>query len=60
MCSTVLCRQWNNPITYFEITTVAGLLAFRPYGLYTLLEVGLGGGRPTNVILDPAVTVITR
>lgn len=49
------------PITFFEITTVAGLLAFsRSPADYTLLEVGLGGRLDaTNVISQPAVTVIT-
>ena len=48
-------------ITYFEITTVAGLLAFaRSPADYTLLEVGLGGRLDaTNVIAKPEVTVIT-
>jgi len=48
-------------ITYFEITTCAALLAFsRVPADYTLLEVGLGGRLDaTNVIADPAVTVIT-
>ena len=49
------------PITYFEITTVAALLAFaRTPADYTLLEVGLGGRLDaTNVIDSPALTVIT-
>ncbi|MEX0351034.1 MAG: folylpolyglutamate synthase/dihydrofolate synthase family protein [Paracoccaceae bacterium] len=48
-------------ITYFEITTVAGLLAFaRAQADYTLLEVGLGGRLDaTNVIDRPALCVIT-
>ncbi|KPD13309.1 folylpolyglutamate synthase/dihydrofolate synthase family protein [Phaeobacter sp. 11ANDIMAR09] len=48
-------------ITYFEITTVAGLLAFaRTAADFTLLEVGLGGRLDaTNVIAKPEVTVIT-
>ncbi|MBQ4826348.1 bifunctional folylpolyglutamate synthase/dihydrofolate synthase [Leisingera sp. HS039] len=48
-------------ITYFEITTVAGLLAFsRTAADYTLLEVGLGGRLDaTNVIDKPAISVIT-
>lgn len=48
-------------ITYFEITTVAALLAFaRTPADYTLLEVGLGGRLDaTNVIETPALTVIT-
>ncbi|MCA0872617.1 bifunctional folylpolyglutamate synthase/dihydrofolate synthase [Seohaeicola saemankumensis] len=49
------------PITYFEITTCAALLAFaRVPADYTLLEVGLGGRLDaTNVIVEPALTVIT-
>ena len=48
-------------ITYFEITTVAALLAFaRTPADYTLLEVGLGGRvDATNVIDQPALTIIT-
>lgn len=49
------------PITYFEITTCAALLAFsRVEADYTLLEVGLGGRLDaTNVIEQPALTIIT-
>lgn len=48
-------------ITYFEITTVAALLAFsRTTADYTLLEVGLGGRLDaTNVVEDPELTIIT-
>lgn len=51
----------DTPITYFEITTCAALLAFAETPAdYTLLEVGLGGRLDaTNVIDQPAVTVIT-
>ena len=51
----------GDPITYFEITTVAGLLAFAETDAdYTLLEVGLGGRLDaTNVVATPALTVIT-
>ena len=51
----------GEPITYFEITTCAALLAFsRVPADYTLLEVGLGGRLDaTNVIPKPAMTVIT-
>ena len=50
-----------DPITYFEITTVAGLLAFAETPAdFTLLEVGLGGRLDaTNVVDQPAVTIIT-
>ncbi|MEL7256774.1 MAG: folylpolyglutamate synthase/dihydrofolate synthase family protein, partial [Pseudomonadota bacterium] len=49
------------PITYFEITTCAALLAMsRVKADYTLLEVGLGGRLDaTNVIAKPALTIIT-
>ncbi len=57
------CEQANKgaPITFFEITTAAALLAFsrRPADLL-LLEVGLGGRLDaTNVIESPSVSVIT-
>ncbi len=61
----VLDRCYNangpEPITYFEITTVASLVAFaETQADYTLLEVGLGGRLDaTNVIDTPALTVIT-
>ena len=50
-----------DPITYFEITTVAGLLTFAQTPAdFTLLEVGLGGRLDaTNVIGTPAITIIT-
>ena len=57
------CYQTNgpDPITYFEITTVAGLLAFSETPAdFTLLEVGLGGRLDaTNVVDKPAATIIT-
>ena len=57
------CESVNGgaPITYFEITTCAALLAFaRSRAEYTLLEVGLGGRfDATNVIDRPELTVIT-
>ena len=57
------CLEANgpDPITYFEITTAAALLAFAETSAdYTLLEVGLGGRLDaTNVIDTPAITVIT-
>jgi len=48
-------------ITYFEITTVAAMLAFSRHAAdFTLLEVGLGGRLDaTNVVDTPALTVIT-
>jgi dihydrofolate synthase/folylpolyglutamate synthase len=49
------------PITYFEITTCAALLAFaRNPADWTLLEVGLGGRLDaTNVVEKPRLTIIT-
>jgi len=49
------------PITYFEITTCAALLAFAETPAdFTLLEVGLGGRLDaTNVMDDPRLTLIT-
>lgn len=57
------CYRANgpDPITYFEITTVAAFVAFTETPAdYTLLEVGLGGRLDaTNVIAKPALTIIT-
>ena len=57
------CYRANgtDPITYFEITTVAALVAFAETPAdYTLLEVGLGGRLDaTNVVEKPALTIIT-
>ncbi|MBZ4020939.1 bifunctional folylpolyglutamate synthase/dihydrofolate synthase [Rhodobacter sp. TJ_12] len=57
------CEAANGgaPITFFEVTTVAAILAFaRTPADYTLLEVGLGGRLDaTNVIDQPALTVLT-
>jgi dihydrofolate synthase/folylpolyglutamate synthase len=49
------------PITYFEITTCAALLAMsRVEADFTLLEVGLGGRLDaTNVVAKPVLCVIT-
>ena len=51
----------TDSITYFEATTVAGILAFsRTPADYTILEVGLGGVLDaTNVVDKPEITVIT-
>ena len=47
-------------ITYFEITTVAALLAFAETPAdYTLLEVGLGGRLDATNVVAPVLTVIT-
>lgn len=51
----------TDAMTYFEITTIAGILAFAETPAdFTLLEVGLGGRLDaTNVVDQPAATVIT-
>lgn len=57
------CERINDgqAITFFEITTVAALLAFaRAPADVTLLETGLGGRLDaTNVVDRPALTVLT-
>lgn len=57
-CETV---NGGDPITFFEITTAAALLAFaRVPSDVVLLEVGLGGRLDaTNVVARPALTAIT-
>jgi len=54
-------RNAGAPITFFEITTAAAMLAFTRHKADALiLEVGLGGRfDATNVIARPAATVIT-
>jgi len=54
-------RNAGRPITFFEVTTAAALLAFsrRPADL-CLLETGLGGRfDATNVVERPAVTLLS-
>ena len=57
------CEAANHedPITFFEITTVAAFLAFSRHDAdIVLLETGLGGRLDaTNLIAEPALTVIT-
>ncbi|ABS61763.1 FolC bifunctional protein [Parvibaculum lavamentivorans DS-1] len=57
------CERANNgaPITFFEITTAAALLAFsRASADALILEVGMGGRLDTtNVVAKPAVSIIT-
>ncbi|MCI2395519.1 bifunctional folylpolyglutamate synthase/dihydrofolate synthase [Aliiroseovarius sp. N1F302] len=57
------CYAANNGdvITYFEITTVAAMLAFTETPAdFTLLETGLGGRLDaTNVVAQPELTIIT-
>ena len=54
-------KNGDKPITFFEITTAAALLAFsRIPADIVLLESGLGGRLDaTNVIQSPALTIIT-
>ena len=58
-----ICEKANAglPITYFEITTCAAILAFaETHADYTLMEVGLGGRvDTTNVFAKPELCVIT-
>lgn len=56
-----LAKNGDEAITFFEITTVAALLAFaRTPADWTLLEVGLGGRLDaTNVVAAPRLCVIT-
>nr|WP_282569267.1 folylpolyglutamate synthase/dihydrofolate synthase family protein [Aliiroseovarius sp. S1339] len=51
----------DETITYFEITTVAALMAFvETPADFTLLETGLGGRLDaTNVVAKPELTIIT-
>lgn len=55
-------RNEGEPITYFEITTVAAFLAYaRNRADWTLLETGLGGRLDaTNVVTAPRLTIITQ
>ncbi|MEK9594934.1 MAG: bifunctional folylpolyglutamate synthase/dihydrofolate synthase, partial [Rhodospirillaceae bacterium] len=57
------CERRNDgvPITFFEITTAAALVAFSETpGDLLILETGLGGRLDsTNVVAKPAVSVIT-
>ncbi|WP_406871033.1 folylpolyglutamate synthase/dihydrofolate synthase family protein [Thioclava sp. 'Guangxiensis'] len=56
------CEAKNNGenITFFEITTCAGFLAFsRHQADYTLLEVGLGGRLDATNVITPALSIIT-
>jgi len=56
------CEAANGgaPITYFEITTCAALLAMsETQADWTLLEVGLGGRLDATNVIDPRLCVIT-
>ncbi|MBJ2151114.1 folylpolyglutamate synthase/dihydrofolate synthase family protein [Paracoccus sp. IB05] len=56
-----IAANGGEPITFFEITTVAAMLAFsRVPADFTLLEVGLGGRLDaTNVVDQPRLTILT-
>ncbi len=56
------CEQANDgqPITFFEITTVAAFLAFaRVPADLAVIEVGMGGRLDTTNVVDPMLTAIT-
>jgi dihydrofolate synthase/folylpolyglutamate synthase len=56
------CERANKglPITFFEITTAAALLAFARHKADALvLEVGLGGRLDATNVVKPAISVIT-
>src|SRR3954464_7389615 len=56
------CEEVNagQPITFFEITTVAAFLAFaRTPADLTILEVGMGGRRDTTNVVDSMLSAIT-
>ncbi len=56
------CERANQeqPITFFEITTVAAFLAFaRVPADLAVLEVGMGGRLDTTNVVDPALSAIT-
>ena len=57
----IMVANGPDPITFFEATTCAAMLAFsRVPADYLLLEVGLGGRLDaTNVVEKPALTIIT-
>ncbi len=61
LLTEVEAANGNDPITQFEITTIAAFLAFsRQPADVLLLEVGLGGRLDTTNVIDrPAATVIT-
>jgi dihydrofolate synthase / folylpolyglutamate synthase len=56
------CEQANQeePITFFEITTVAAYLAFsRVPADLTVIEVGMGGRYDATNVIDPVLSAIT-
>ena len=56
------CEEANagQPITFFEITTVAAFLAFaRVPADIAIIEVGMGGRLDTTNVIDPILSAIT-
>ena len=50
----------EQPITFFEITTVSAFLAFARVPAYrAVIEVGMGGRMDTTNVVNPALTAIT-
>lgn len=55
------CKGLDQPLTFFEVITIAAFLAFAQAGIeIAILEVGLGGRwDATNIIRNPLATAIT-
>jgi dihydrofolate synthase/folylpolyglutamate synthase len=56
------CEEINagQPITFFEITTVAAFVAFARHPAdIAILEVGMGGRRDTTNVVEPMLSAIT-
>ena len=55
-------KNANNPITFFEITTAAAIIAFHKYPSdVNIIETGLGGRLDaTNIIENKKLTIITK
>ncbi|MCY4656130.1 MAG: Mur ligase family protein [Gammaproteobacteria bacterium] len=57
----ILTHEDKPPTTYFDVVTLASLMAFRDHSVdVALLEVGLGGRLDPCNVVDPAVSVITN
>ena len=57
----IINNSHDIPLSFFELITCAGFLAFKEYQAdYTLIEVGLGGKKDaTNIISSPIASLIT-
>ena len=57
----IINKSQDIPLSFFELITCAGFLAFKEYQAdYTLIEVGLGGKKDaTNIISSPIASLIT-